>query len=189
MKGFSSSKFKNVLKTVAGNYNYVWVDIACINQSSDPDKYNQVGCQALIFNGASASFIWLHQQGSKNEVKTSTRINALIDSVECEAVDQDQMSQAEKRAAVAPEQQAETLICGLLYDPWFSSLWNLQESFLRKDATVLSRTSDRHTVSWQRKQTDLTLQVLLDVCRHYLKLEVPNQHIVTPIKEAGSDLS
>lgn len=185
-QGFSRDKFKRTLQAVAGSYDYVWVDVACINQDNDP--YNQIGCQASIFNRASASFIWLHQQGLKNGTALDVLVKALVDSIQTDNIDYSRMSYAEKNASLSQRHELEARVCSLLHDPWFSSLWTLQEAFLRKDAVILTRAGNTTQVEFNGKQVDLTLQVLLDMCHSYLSLEVPNANIAQPMKTAGLDL-
>jgi hypothetical protein len=47
---------------------------------------------------------------------------------------------------------------------WFSSLWTLQEAFLRKDALMLPVSGEKITVAYNGKQNDLTLGFLISIC-------------------------
>jgi hypothetical protein len=38
---------------------FVWLDVACIHQGHDPRSSAEIGRQALIFEGAKLTFIWL----------------------------------------------------------------------------------------------------------------------------------
>ena len=180
VKGFGRETFKRVLEVVAGRYDYVWVDVACINQGPDPDEHNQIGCQASIFNRASAAFIWLHQQGLGDGHSIADRISTLIAQIEEHGKASGQMTRDEQL-------EVEKVVVGLLYDPWFSSLWTLQESFLRKDATILSRNGEKTSVSWKGRKVELTLHILLEISHSFLELDGPpgNIHIRTPIIDAG----
>ncbi|KAH6972228.1 hypothetical protein BKA56DRAFT_593857 [Ilyonectria sp. MPI-CAGE-AT-0026] len=185
-QGFSRDKFQRALQAVAGSYDYVWVDVACINQDHDP--YNQIGCQASIFNRASASFIWLHQQGLRNGTALDVLVKALVDSIKTNNIDYSRMSYAEQNASVSRRHELEARVGRLLHDPWFSSLWTLQEAYLRKDAVILNRAGSTTRVEFRGKQVNLTLQVLLDMCHSYLSLATPNDNIIRPMKAAGLDL-
>lgn len=63
---FTPSEFDRVLRYVAtqGCVNYVWVDVACINQGKDSPEdiaegADQVGKQMSIFSQASNAYVWL----------------------------------------------------------------------------------------------------------------------------------
>lgn len=77
-EAFSASDFKAVLTTVAGNegLNFVWVDVACIDQRPNaPEKDAEIGRQAAIFNRARKGYIWLHQT-SRTDIENSLELIA-----------------------------------------------------------------------------------------------------------------
>ena len=189
-EAFSSDKFKNLLKNEVGAHvEYVWVDIACIDQNRERENStvrNQIGIQAAIFKRAKASFIWLYQQGKKKEgPRLKDCVQALADKATSHEHPSELLGQAEKKAARAKARQMDDLIFHLFEDHWFSSLWTLQEAFLRKDATILSRYGKRTSLLWGGKETELRLSVLLDICQSYLESEVPNQLIVQKMEQSG----
>ncbi|RDW56981.1 hypothetical protein BP6252_13934 [Coleophoma cylindrospora] len=125
---FSVADFNEVIHATANAdldspVDFIWLDIACIDQrDSSPEMASEVGRQARIFKGANAVFIWL----------TKYKFDDLYDwatSLEEFAAAQDGMEEMVR------------LIDFLRRDPWFTSLWTLQEAFLRQDATFLSRDS------------------------------------------------
>ncbi|KAH8664807.1 heterokaryon incompatibility protein-domain-containing protein [Ilyonectria robusta] len=185
-QGFTSHNFKRTLEVVAGSYDYVWVDVACINQVND--TYNQIGCQASIFNRASASFIWLHQQGSESGMTLDVLVKALVNTTQSNNIDYNDMSYAQKNASLSRWHELEYRFCSLLHDPWFSSMWTLQEAFIRKDSVILTGPGNTTRVEFNGKQVTLTLQVLLDVCHSYLSLGGSNANIARPVETAGLDL-
>lgn len=74
---FSVQDFKNVLLRVSEEtgVNFIWVDIACINQnSSSEEKAREIGRQAKIFGGASFAFVWLlADKGAQDSLDELTR--------------------------------------------------------------------------------------------------------------------
>lgn len=118
--GFSSNDFRTLLENAASESGWVWVDVACIPQApTDPEQADillkEIGHQAGIFARAEHAFIWLHGLSTK----------ALDDGT----------SDLKRMHPMG----AKTL----LTDMWFTSLWTLQEAFLRKDAFLLSATAEK----------------------------------------------
>jgi hypothetical protein len=116
---------------------FIWLDVACIAQRQDSQSNAEIGRQALIFRRAQFVYLWLTSLTS-SELKET--INALW------------WVNSEQPAKYTPYySQANRGIVRLLSDPWFSSLWTLQEAFLRQDAylissdiTVIPRSDDDH---------------------------------------------
>lgn len=131
---FTPEEMMKVLESVAKDYNwcsaveFIWLDIACIDQRpGEPRSAAEIGRQAIIFTKASAVCIWLSTIPHE-ELFTSLaaiKLSYLI------------------YHSTSPEDggfhQLEEAVSRLFADPWFSSLWTLQEASLRQDAVFLSR--------------------------------------------------
>lgn len=132
---FTVAEFRCAINaTVADDLEWAWVDVACIDQEDNNMKADQVGRQASIFKLARQGCVWLLHL-------PSLRLAAAIEIIESNYV---QISnEAGKDARQYPVlfgllneiHDASSIIFG---DPWFSSLWTLQELFLRKDSYILS---------------------------------------------------
>lgn len=128
---FSIEDFSRMLKKAAGKNRFVWVDIACIDQEDYAVKMEEVGRQAGIFANADQAFVWIWtlpgaalQEAMGPIIKYGFHLGeTLIDYG-----DPAEMSSAVNKA-----------VDRVLDDPWFTSLWTLQEGFLRDDAVVLSK--------------------------------------------------
>lgn len=143
---FTPEVFERVLRIASKSADYVWVDVACINQGRSPEdvteSMDQVGKQMGIFSQAYQAFVWLNRS-SKEDLQKA------VDGVILSGLDlQDELYDLKKAKHVDSEK--EKSVCDLLErighanrslcsDPWFSSLWTLQESVLRRDAIILSR--------------------------------------------------
>lgn len=58
IKPFRVEEFEHVLRVVGEGVDFVWVDVACIDQNPLlPDKADQIGKQASIFQLASHAFV------------------------------------------------------------------------------------------------------------------------------------
>lgn len=148
---FTVADFKRQLKRVlqvSGEWKqpvqWLWLDIACIDQTpNSPKKAFEVGRQAAIFEGARYTVMWLHR-------------SSLDDLAACIQ---------DWRTANRSENEARTtkLLQGLkrlFQDPWFSSLWTVQEyhisrlhyfmtreGFPRQDSENLSFEQNLHFMS------------------------------------------
>ncbi|KAF2252741.1 hypothetical protein BU26DRAFT_208558 [Trematosphaeria pertusa] len=133
-KHFTAEEFKNLIRAAAklpANFRdpdpveFIWLDIACIHQRDDPRSAAEIGRQAVIFHGAKAVFVWLTTHGHQQLERIMKDLSIVMGESPSEHTPR--YLQAIKNLPV------------LLNDPWFSSLWTLQEAFLRHDAHVLSR--------------------------------------------------
>lgn len=128
---FSIEDFTGMLKKAAGKNRFVWVDIACIDQEDYAVKMEEVGRQAGIFANADQAFAWLWtlpgaalQEAMSPIIKYGFHLGEVLI---------DYGDEAAMSAAV------HSGVDRVLDDPWFTSLWTLQEGFLRTDAVVLSK--------------------------------------------------
>lgn len=101
----------------------------------------ETGRQAAIFEGAQSSYVWL------NYLKT-VHLRSLFGMLETIAFELDRdildPSHNQSSAPVITRsrwlESATTTVQSIFQnDPWFTSLWTLQETFLRQDAILLSR--------------------------------------------------
>lgn len=110
---------------------FIWLDVACISQNiADPRSAAEIGRQAQIFRGAQAVFVWLT---TLNHVYLENVLTRLYRDV--------MSGRSQEPRSLVPD--TATLAFGdmtrILADPWFSSLWTLQEAFLRSDALFMAR--------------------------------------------------
>lgn len=199
---------------------FVWLDIACIDQRWGPLPALEIGRQANIFKQASGVAAWLSQVNRRVEAKTPNlgKINLghdekLLswDEAQIKAASpqdrkrylkaesrRNRIERAQKNAAVSLSVESEQsskaffltltsctleelwnspasselrklLLKGvekLLVDPWFSSLWTLQEAFLRRDAYFLSAHAELIPVTKTSEAGSniLTLELLCASC-------------------------
>ena len=152
---FTVESFHRTLERAAGTNGLVWVDIACIDQENIDVKMDEIGKQADIFSQASQVYIWL---SSQEAAEASASLQAIQDlSMKVEQIEIGRFSfefnDVNFLQWVTPAcSNLITHLLSLFRDPWFSSLWTLQEAclcdeahFLSKDAQVLmiERRDDR----------------------------------------------
>ncbi|KAK1958545.1 hypothetical protein LY78DRAFT_376285 [Colletotrichum sublineola] len=105
--------------------NHAWLDVACINQTpGSAEMASEIGRQAKIFKGAAQTFVWLtklsreeYQQQLGRECPTGSLADQARGCMDCARLQVEQLSQ----------------------DPWFSSLWTLQEAYLCPRAVFITR--------------------------------------------------
>lgn len=117
---------------------FVWIDIACIDQENERIKVSEIGRQAAIFKNAKSVYIWLSHL---DEAELRLCDEVLYDSSEMllSAGGNDVRDTVEDSAWIESLVQ---LLETLLRDPWYTSLWTLQEMYLRADAVILSKSSN-----------------------------------------------
>jgi hypothetical protein len=77
---FSVDDFLQVIKRISEDTEFIWIDIACIDQENEALKLDEIGRQAAIFDKAERTFIWLnHCQANElqmwvNEANHSYRV-------------------------------------------------------------------------------------------------------------------
>ncbi|KAF2252745.1 hypothetical protein BU26DRAFT_560101 [Trematosphaeria pertusa] len=108
---------------------FIWLDIACIDQrESEPRSAAEVGRQAAIFKGAQTVFIWMTTMPSDRSEHDFGNIDWLW------------LEPSQHTEETLPNVITAMLgFLDVLCDPWFSSLWTLQEAYLRPDAYILSQ--------------------------------------------------
>ena len=117
---------------------FVWIDIACIDQENEWIKAFEIGRQAAIFANAKSVYIWLSHL-DEAEIRLCDEV--LYDSWQTLLLAEGN----EVSDTVEEHTWIESLVQILeilLRDPWYTSLWTLQEMFLRADAAILSKNSN-----------------------------------------------
>lgn len=161
---------------------FLWLDIACIDQRpGEPRAAAEIGRQAAIFKGANTVFSWL-------TTHSRDRLQRYLDSIDLFTVLS--VESTSNQAGMISD------MASFLSDPWFSSLWTLQEAFLRPDAFLLSK--DGELLSYPKSMKSIDNPDLQEVigwseswynmCRDKQKgLKEPNIYasIVKTIEDCG----
>ncbi|KUI54507.1 hypothetical protein VP1G_01849 [Cytospora mali] len=119
-QGFSVEAFAKVVRHVSQG-SHVWLDVGCIDQEDEAVKMGEIGKQAAIFRGAQKAYIWLSH--SKRNILKPFILEVL--SRDAHFIDRPWLNKVSKGIEI------------IFADPWFSSLWTLQEGFIRLDAIIL----------------------------------------------------
>ncbi|RDW81864.1 hypothetical protein BP6252_02976 [Coleophoma cylindrospora] len=117
---------------------FLWLDIACIDQEVDVVKMSEIGRQAVIFQNASSACIWLNRC-EEEELRT---IVAEFKAADCMRPDMERSPKHYEKMITWTKSllpPALGQLQRLRDEPWFNSLWTLQEAYLRQHAVILCR--------------------------------------------------
>ncbi|KAI3392264.1 hypothetical protein diail_5928 [Diaporthe ilicicola] len=116
---------------------FIWLDVACIDQRRDePGSVLEIGRQAQIFKGAQNVFIWLCTLAGNDLRRLLDRIPRIATATRIYPRDPTTVPLSDK---IGSMQALHADVSKLVSDPWFTSLWTLQEIFLRPDCVFLSK--------------------------------------------------
>lgn len=132
-EAFTLRDVQNVLNTISQDTEFVWIDVACIDQENYTVKMDEAGRQGGIFANAKYVYVWLWT------LSLASLEAAMGDVVYCSMYLVPDFRNEIDRDLISVLTELQKSIDTLLGDWWFSSLWTLQEGFLRRDAMVLSR--------------------------------------------------
>ncbi|KAK4197892.1 hypothetical protein QBC40DRAFT_332622 [Triangularia verruculosa] len=152
-KHFTVDAFRTVVEQIASQgVDWVWIDIGCIDQRRDNPQEDfintqapiEMGRQAGIFKRAKNTYVWLCRL--KN-----AELSAAVDGVQQYGLYLFEYIHGAHHKEPIPNDIVQMLKVNfdrIFSDPWFSSLWTLQEVVLRNDALVLS--TEGLPIPWMR---------------------------------------
>lgn len=117
-------------------YRFLWLDIACIDQRWTRTTMLEIGQQARIFRYADQSYAWLSRTSTATLRPALYNLRAAVYGLQNEPWTKEGSRGFHSRPWL---RMAIDSLTGLMNDPWFSSLWTLQEAFLCNQAIILSR--------------------------------------------------
>ena len=172
---FAVPDLEQLLTQVSMRHQYVWIDVACIDQKRYGVKMGEIGRQASIFKLAKQAYVWLN----KHEPEHIQRLlNILLNNTY-------HMSKMGTEASDILRESKDSF-SELLTDGWFSSLWTLQESVLHRHAILLDRGGRPVLASgqWRGAESDPHIQLLdLSGCCSMLR-HMLDQLLLIPQQEA-----
>ncbi|KAL8791210.1 MAG: hypothetical protein Q9213_000167 [Squamulea squamosa] len=115
----------------APNVDFLWLDVACIDQTpGSRDKAREIGRQAKIFKGAAQVSVWLTTHDRSFYRDWASRMEPQFE-IMCGP-----SFHTEANISVWVN-TIKGLVDEMIADPWFSSLWTLQETFLSPNASII----------------------------------------------------
>ena len=140
---FSAHEFQHIINEIAAitRLEYLWLDVACISQKDRSLHAEEVGRQKDIFQNSSLGFVWLTTFHSDGLSSLFGKLEKLSLHMAETTMPLSLRKREESSFPVENEDFltiASELIATLVKDPWFSSLWTLQEAFANPDSVFLS---------------------------------------------------
>ncbi|KAI3331306.1 hypothetical protein F4824DRAFT_475317 [Ustulina deusta] len=149
---FTANELEQTIKMATGGFStvntardkelpkvdFIWIDIICIDQrENSPTSASEIGRQALIFDGAKHVVAWLSTFSIQD-------LNSLVRGLweKTGQIEQQILAMGgtlSDTRSVLLLSEIHGLLRKLFSDTWFTSLWTLQEAFLRYDALLMSR--------------------------------------------------
>ncbi|KAI1643985.1 uncharacterized protein F4817DRAFT_348119 [Daldinia loculata] len=168
---------------------FIWIDIACIDQRANiPTSTAEIGRQAMIFDRAKHVFAWLGSTSNKTLSPVIIELDELCDEISGLRQAQDDFTSPSSQEIL---QQAYNCFQKLFQDRWFSSLWTLQEAFLRCDAVIMSQegiiVTEPHTASTpmplSKVRLHADLYTLISFCERVLQDALWDSALPTAYKD------
>lgn len=144
---FTQAQFQHIINISSQHYDvhdddefqpaeFIWLDVACIDQSfpRTAEYYSEIGRQAKIFRGAQEVVAWLT---TFDGARMSTWWNQLK-MVE-EPVAGVEVGNPPSMELDLWLEGVRALLTQMRAEPWFTSLWTLQEAFLSPKATIFCK--------------------------------------------------
>ncbi|KAK8051731.1 hypothetical protein PG993_003116 [Apiospora rasikravindrae] len=142
--------FENDVKDMANadkmTVEFLWLDVACIDQGHAKTKIAEINRQAVIFRNARTSCVWMnhltHDQLRKvqrfsRELQFPTNIQGASISHAFQIWVDRWFGRLQEICQLLLPAKMDSGKGARISAPWFSSLWTLQEAYLRPNACVL----------------------------------------------------
>lgn len=171
---------------------YVWFDLFCIPQYGDDLRAKtEISRQAAIFRNCKRCIAWINQCREWSGLETALRWLSYryLDSTSQGSLApklSEQESSALMQQAMCPVEVMADLTKGADIEPWFTSLWTLQEVALCPDIELYSRHWDRLAVHPDEPLSLTTLVVFLSANTLYSSPGAPRKKGVDDVAAQGA---
>ena len=128
------TELEQVIQYIAQDVEYVWIDVACVDQQQNQAIMAEIQREPQIFLRASKAFVWLVDFPSGDleaDLNTIAENSRDLPRITIQATDEESIS-------VALQQNLKPLK-KLLSSAWFRSHWTLREIIMRREAILLNR--------------------------------------------------
>lgn len=162
---FTVDVFQKVIAHMGQCVDFAWIDVCCIDQEDSATKMYEVGRQAGIFKQAKHAYAWLNFHPHielQSFFDTIFHLDNIISGWQMW-----ELTNRQKQSLIPRLQHILSTLHSLLQDPWFTSLWTLQEVVLRRDAIILSERGQPLTMSHNRQHT-ISLEMFCNSCWNIL---------------------
>jgi hypothetical protein len=137
-KHFTTAELVNVIQRLALDTDFVWIDVACIDQFIEETTMREILSEPRMFRQALQAFAWIVDFESSFLEKMLNQISAAADALLDASLEPDD----ENDLRLIPPVLEEVFkpISTLLNDsPWFRSNWTMREIMLCTQIIILNR--------------------------------------------------
>lgn len=145
---FQVQDLPKLLKNVPGRNPYVWLDLLCIPQDGSLIGAKEISRQARIFNSARYVVAWHNEVESFDGLRSILEWKALhLLRFQAQADEDRRLTRIErawdniawKQSGLLKPRSGKLDWASLELNPWYTSLWTLQEVSLRPDLWICSK--------------------------------------------------
>jgi hypothetical protein len=154
---FSVKELERVLQNMAKEIDYVWLDVACVDQGIPSATISEVQREPGIFRNAKQAFVWLNGY-------TTDELQTMLEHISSYSL----FTSTDTISVTASHLRA------LFRNPWFKSVWTLREILARRDALILDQDGNTLTKWGHRVQ----LNNIVESCCMFLALLQQGRDIV-----------
>lgn len=157
---FTKQAFKQTLLAIAEvtNIEFVWIDVGCLNQDRRPALAPEAFRQRDIFSGASAGAIWLSRSSGGDLRGLAYQCGHFVQVLNKEPSPPWLYGHKQLSRLQPILRNLRRLFTIFLSDPWWGSLWTLQEAFANPNALLMS--SEGRPVLLFQEPESLTVDTL-----------------------------
>ncbi|KAK8133122.1 hypothetical protein PG999_001295 [Apiospora kogelbergensis] len=136
-----------ILSRVPTSTPYIWFDLVCIPQDNSDRGRDEIARQAVIFKEAAHVVVWFNQIGSWDGLESVMQyMSAIYLNIASERTYPTTNSNQPTGLFRDYDYSTQIEPDHMVPDPWFSSLWTLQEICLRPDMWMCNRDWEPFTV-------------------------------------------
>lgn len=146
-KKFPVRDLPTLLQSVPGGSPYIWLDLVCIPQNGSLRGAKEISRQARIFNAARYVIAWQNEVESFDGLQSilewkSLHLLTLTDENEnrrIAGIERAWSNMAGKQSGLLQPRSGKLEWANMALNPWYTSLWTLQEVSLRPDLWLCSK--------------------------------------------------
>ncbi|RYP35791.1 hypothetical protein DL768_010964 [Monosporascus sp. mg162] len=138
---FSVAEFETAIARATDKKGYLWLDVACIDQENNDVKLEEVNKQVAIFRRAAQVYAWITPWDTQSMVRTLQVLETYTTSSLGAKHGGYKLKPLTSSTAPINLPSLQNALADLAAQGWFTSLWTLQEAWLR-EPWLMSRSAD-----------------------------------------------
>ncbi|KAH6997393.1 hypothetical protein EDB80DRAFT_727752 [Ilyonectria destructans] len=136
---FTVNEFQVAINRAADGMQFLWLDVACIDQKNNSIKLDEINRQAAIFRGAKAVFAWITPWETGRMLRSLHILDSFAPSQQ--GFGMEYKLQPFVAVGTVDRRSLHEAVADIAGQGWFTSLWTLQEAWLSQPY-IMSRSCD-----------------------------------------------